>query len=197
MEPNKTPDGKIEYGAIPIQISILDAMHTGFDNTLYLRQTGPAGSHTLSVQLPSSVTSLGKFHPLESALGWQTDLDTLPSMRRSSQGHCREGVCGVMKSFARFTVLSLAHFVGLITLFGQSIGTPRLSIRQLGAGQSQVSWPSNSTGFVLEAADALSASIAWQPITTAPTIRESEFAVTVPADAATAFSACVRERHAR
>ena len=35
IEPNKKADGTIEYGAIPIQITIHDAMDSGLDNIFY------------------------------------------------------------------------------------------------------------------------------------------------------------------
>src|ERR1041384_2667393 len=35
MEPSAGADGRVEYGAIPVQISIHDAMHAGLDNVSY------------------------------------------------------------------------------------------------------------------------------------------------------------------
>lgn len=54
IEPQRLADGTTEYGAIPFQISIHDAMHAGLDN-LYV------GGPNQVVFLPDVVVGLGEF----------------------------------------------------------------------------------------------------------------------------------------
>ncbi len=60
MEPSEKSDGNLEYGAIPIQISIHDARHTKLDNITYTPAAGVGSTITVNV-LPNSRLSLGRF----------------------------------------------------------------------------------------------------------------------------------------
>jgi hypothetical protein len=51
-------DGTVEYGAIPIQITIHDARHADLDAILYTGDNGGGDS----LRLPRHVVSLGRFH---------------------------------------------------------------------------------------------------------------------------------------
>jgi hypothetical protein len=63
IEPNKLPDGTIEYGAIPIQISIHDAMYAKLDDILYATDALPVGPPVpVSIHLPNQFVSVGRFH---------------------------------------------------------------------------------------------------------------------------------------
>jgi len=57
IEPNKLADGTIDYGAIPIQISIHDAMYAKLDDILYVSLLGIS----LSIHLPDKFVSVGRF----------------------------------------------------------------------------------------------------------------------------------------
>jgi hypothetical protein len=57
IEPHRRPDGSIEYGAIPIQISIHDARETTLDNILFHRSPGRVDV----ISLPAQLVSLGAF----------------------------------------------------------------------------------------------------------------------------------------
>ncbi|MHC1766530.1 MAG: hypothetical protein AB9869_19875 [Verrucomicrobiia bacterium] len=54
IEPNKKSGGGLEYGAIPIQITIQDAQHARFDDILYFGLN--------RIALPPSILTLGKFY---------------------------------------------------------------------------------------------------------------------------------------
>ncbi len=58
IEPNKKAGGGLEYGAIPIQISIHGAMDAGLDDIIYA--TVPPNK--IPIHLPANVVSLGKFY---------------------------------------------------------------------------------------------------------------------------------------
>ena len=60
IEPRKLSDGSVEYGAIPIQITIHDAMYAGLDKSIYV--ITPSGG--VPVHLPDSLVSLGKVHSI-------------------------------------------------------------------------------------------------------------------------------------
>src|SRR5262249_2103618 len=80
IEPQKQANGSVQYGAIPIQITIHDAMHTALDDVVY----GELAFQHFVIALPSTLVSLGKFQavrirelaPIESAVS-SYDLNTL------------------------------------------------------------------------------------------------------------------------
>lgn len=57
MEPSRKADGTVEYGAIPIQITIHGARHAKLDNIIY-----PAGPELIGLAVPDNVVSLGRFY---------------------------------------------------------------------------------------------------------------------------------------
>src|SRR5262245_66351837 len=59
IEPHRRADGTVDYGAIPIQITIHGARHTPLDNIVY-----PAGTQYPGLALPENVVSLGNFHAI-------------------------------------------------------------------------------------------------------------------------------------
>jgi len=62
IEPHRKADGSLDYGAIPIQISIHDAKRAGNDNLLpHQYFAGPMGFSLENVPLPSALVSLGRF----------------------------------------------------------------------------------------------------------------------------------------
>src|SRR5262245_26116439 len=58
IEPHRQSDGSVQYGAIPIQVSIHDAMHTALDNVFYAEV---AFQH-VPINLPTTLVSPGNFH---------------------------------------------------------------------------------------------------------------------------------------
>jgi len=61
IEPSKGPNNTLEYGAIPIQISIHDAKESGADDIL-MHRFHPLAKE--AVHIPPAILSLGKFRSL-------------------------------------------------------------------------------------------------------------------------------------
>lgn len=66
LEPSKRQNGSIEYGAIPIQITIHDAMNARMDDVLYASEKLPLFPVAIpvSINLPSEVVSLGRIRSI-------------------------------------------------------------------------------------------------------------------------------------
>ena len=66
LEPSKSATGSTGYGAIPIQITIHDAMNAHMDDILYATETVPGfpAPIPVSLQLPHSLVSLGKIYSI-------------------------------------------------------------------------------------------------------------------------------------
>lgn len=68
IEPVQKLDGTLDYGAIPIQITIQDAQHARFDNIIgpfpSILQPGGQVGGLFTIALPPTVTSLGLFHSI-------------------------------------------------------------------------------------------------------------------------------------
>jgi hypothetical protein len=62
MEPNKKADGSIEYGAIPIQVTIHDGMYAKLDDVFYARDIVGGSIQNVTLRLPEKLVSLGKFY---------------------------------------------------------------------------------------------------------------------------------------
>lgn len=72
IEPNKKSDGTVEYGAIPIQLTIHDARHARLDNIIY-----PAGPESSGFTLPDNVVSLGQFYSVRVTEFTATETNTV------------------------------------------------------------------------------------------------------------------------
>ncbi len=65
IEPEIRSDGSTHYGAIPIQLSIHDAMHCRLDDIFYALGTQPFEGAFTKVGLPDTLVSLGRIHHIE------------------------------------------------------------------------------------------------------------------------------------
>jgi hypothetical protein len=62
MEPSKAGDGSTEYGPIPIQVTIHDALYAHLDRTLYAMDVSGFKPVPVQISLPDALLSVGKFH---------------------------------------------------------------------------------------------------------------------------------------
>lgn len=91
-----------------------------------------------------------------------------------------------MKTFVHFAWGCFAWFLAVALARAQE-GTARLSIRELGAGEIELSWPSTAQGAVLEQTDSLAGSVAWVPLEVLPILHDGEYTVILVGGAGSRF----------